>query len=973
MRLPFLIVTLILVSTSVALATDADILGVVQDESGGVVPGATVTAKNVDTGLVRTTTTDAQGLYRLVALPAGPYEVSAELQGFQTVRRDGVTLTVGLKATINFQLSVASVAETVTVTGESPIVETATAEVGLTFTTKTIEDLPLNGRNPTDLLLLSPGVALGRQRAGYAVSGALERNNSYTIDGMDNNDENVGGRRVDLQQDVVREFELITNQFSAEYGRGIGGAVNIITQSGTNQFRGRANFFLRDDAIDAQPYLSKQAGVEKSPFSRKTYGGSFGGPIIRDKTHFFVAYEEEREGVNLEWDLPATNYPAVGPYPEVDGGFQTQPRNIKNPKFFTKLTHQFTTDNALAVTFNFNRAVEPLSGCAQNGGGGSDLQCYDYSSDDYFFVASDTWVLSPNTLNEFRFGYTNIEYLFLVTAGQEFPNHDRPSIDYGQQNNMPQGRDERHLVFSDTFSHVFSWKGDHDLRMGGEFNMMKSASFFDSNFGGTFLFDTDTPFDANVRSTYPIRYTVRTGDSTVDRDMDVYAFFIQDSWRILPNFTLNLGLRYDLETLAPHLKNTNQEGLVNIPGHTDTNYRTDTNNFGPRLGFAWDIGNDQKTVLRGGFGIFYDQIFLNIQGNVYRFGVVPRTTDTTIERPCYPDPNVVIPGVCGGSAVAGVSRSPTISTGDEVSPMAQNFSVGFTREIDEDMAVSADFVYARTHNWPVQLDFNPRCTMTASLEGECTGPIGSDLSRPDQRWLALTNYATVGDRWHKALLMSLKKRFSERYQFQLSYTLAKTEDTAADAFNAPQSFFHPEREKALAFEDQRHRLVVSGSWQLPWDMQLGGIVTYANARPFEVLMGADWNGNGSAVQDRPNSLPTTSNVDEGTADTRPYNPQGPRLFGADGELQRNSGVGPNFFTVDMRVSKFIRFGDRSLELLAEFFNMSNRVNPSIPLTGNVAGNTRSTNYYLRRFARDEIISTSTYDPFQAQIGIRFSF
>jgi hypothetical protein len=854
------------------------------------------------------------------------------------------------------------------VSGESPIVETATAEVGLTFTTKTIESIPLNGRNPTDLLLLAPGVAVGRQRNGYAVAGALERNNSYTIDGMDNNDENVGGRRVDLQQDVVREFVLLSNQFSAEYGRGIGGAVNVLTQSGTNQYRGRVNFFLRDDAIDAQPYLSKTAGVEKSPFSRKTYGGSFGGPILRDKSHFFVAFEEEREGVNLEWDLPPTNYPAVGPYPSVDGGFQVLPRNIKNPKFFTKLTHQFNEDHSLATTFNFNKVTEPLSGCM-----GTDLTCYDYTATDYFFVANETWVMSPSTLNEFRVGYTNIDYLYLVTDGQAFPFHDRPSIDYGQQSNMPQGRDERHLVFADTFSHMFSWKGDHELRLGGELNMMKSASFFDSNFGGTFLFDTDTPFDANVPATYPIRYTVRSGDSTVDRDMDVYAFFVQDNWRILPNFTLNLGLRYDVETLAPHLQHTNQEGLINLPGKTNTDYRTDTNNFGPRIGFAWDIGNDQKTVLRGGFGIFYDQVFLNIQGNVYRFGVVPRTTDTTIERPCYPDPSVIVPGVCGASAVAGVSRSPTISTGDEISPMAQNYSIGMTREITEDMAVKADFVYARTHNWPVQLDLNPRCTLTASLDGECSGPIGLDASRPDPRWLSLTNYGTVGDRWHKALLLSVMKRFSDRYQFQLSYTLAKTEDTAADAFNAPQSFFHPEREKALAFEDQRHRLVMSGSWQLPWDIQLGGIVTYANERPFEILMGTDWNGNGSSVQDRPSSLPTPENIDAGTTDTRPYNPQGPRLFGADGELERNAGDGPNFFTVDMRLSKFFFFGDRSIEVLAEFFNLSNRVNQSIPFTGNAAGNTRSTQYYLRRLARDEIMSTSTFDPFQAQIGIRFNF
>jgi hypothetical protein len=956
---------LLVAGSPLAFATDADILGVVRDETGAVMPGATITARNVDTGLIRSTTSDGQGRYRLVALPAGPYEVTAELTGFQTVVRGGITLTIGMKASVNFDMKVAAVAETITVTGESPIVETASSEVGLTFTTKTIEDLPLNGRNPTDLLLLAPGVSRGRQRGGYAIAGSLERNNSYTVDGLDNNDDIVGGRRVDLQQDVVREFILISNQFSAEFGRGIGGAVNILTQSGTNDFKGRVNFFLRDDAIDAQPFLSKKAGVEKSPFSRKTYGGNFGGPIVRDKTHFFASFEEEREGVNLEWDLPQINYAAVGPYPAVQGGFRVQDRTTKNPKFFGKVTHQFNSAHALAVTFNFDKANEPLSGCQ-----GTDLTCYDFTSQDVFFVASETWVISPRTLNEIRVGRTDIDYLFLVTEGQTYPFHDRPGIDYGQQSNMPQGRDERHLIVSNTLSHIFNWQGDHDLRFGGEVNIMRSASFFDSNFGGTFLFDTDRPFDPNDRFTYPIRYTVRTGDSTVDRDMNLYAFFVQDNWRIKPNFTLNLGLRYDIETLAPHLKNTNQEGLISLPGKTDTNYRTDKNNFAPRVGFAWDVTNNQKTVIRGGFGIFYDQVFLNMQGNVFRFGVVPRTTDTTIERPCYPDPNVVIPGVCGGASQAGVSRSPIISTGDEVSPSARNFSLGFTREITRDMAVSADVVYVRTHNWPVLLDLNPRCTLTGTLEGDCSGPIGSDLSRPDRRWLTLSSYSTVGDKWHKGLLLSLKKRFSARHQFQVSYTLAKTEDTAPDAFNAPQSFFHPEREKGLSIEDQRHRLVVSGSWQLPWGIQLGGIVTYNNGRPFDITMGTDWNGNGSSTADRPDSLPTPANIDQGTADTRPYNPQGPRLFGADGKLPRDLGVGPNFFTVDLRVSRFIRFGNRSVEVLGEFFNLTNRVNEHANF---VSGNVRSTQYYLRRLARDEISATNTYDPFQAQIGFRFNF
>jgi hypothetical protein len=954
--------------TGWAHASDADILGIVRDTSGAVVPGVTITARHVDTGLVRTAVSDTEGRYRLIALPAGPYELTAELAGFQTVVRKGIVLTIGMRANENLTMSVARLQESVTVTGESPIVETTSSEVGVTFTRTVVDDMPLNGRNPTDLLLLAPGVSTGLSRGGYAISGSLERNNSYTVDGIDNNDDIVGGRRVDLQQDVVREFQLVTNQFSAENGRAAGGAVNVLTQSGTNEFKGRVNLFWRDDAFDAQPYLSKQAGVEKSPFSRKTYGGNLGGPIVRDRTHFFAAFEDERETETLEYDLPSIDYAAVGPYPAVEGGFRVQSRTITNPKVFGKGTHQFSTNHSLNVTFNYDRDREPHDSCV-----GTDLTCVEFSADDYLFIAAHTWVISSKTLNEIRVARTSNEQLFLVPEDLRFTLHDRPGIDYGQQNNMPQGRDERHLILTDTFSRVFEWKGDHDLRFGGEVNIMRSASFFDSNFGGTFLFETDRAFDPNDRGTYPTRYTVRTGDSSLDRDMNLYSGFIQDNWRVTPGLTFNLGVRYDREVLAPHLRHTGQRGLFNVPGLPEgSDYRTDGNNVAPRVGFAWDVDGSGKTVVRGGSGVYYDQVFLNIQGNVYRFGVVPRTVDLRIDNPCYPDPTITSRGVCGESIQPGApTRSPTVSSGLERSPYAVNTSLGVVRQLTTNMAVSVDAVRLRTRNWPIAFDLNPRCTLTGSMDGGCTGPIGSDLSRPDPRWLAVTNIATKGDKWYTGLQVGLQKRFANNYQYRVAYTLSKTEDTAADFGSDPQNYLHPEREKALSTEDQRHRLAVSGSWRLPLGVHVGGILAYASWRPFNIRMGTDWNGNGNTEQDRPDSSPTRENVDAGTINSRPYYPQGPSGRGADGVLPRNSGRSPDYLTLDLRVSKvFPLGGNRSVEVLAEFFNLTNRVNQD---PREMDGNVRSTQYYLRRLNRGEIAATGTYDPFQGQLGLRINF
>ena len=954
-------------AVSAAYAVDADILGVVNDESGGTLPGVTITARNPDTGLTRSVVSDGQGRYRIVALPVGRYEITAVLGGFQTVVRTGITLSINMRANVNFLMKLAKVQETLTVSGEAPMVETTSSEVGVTFHRRLIDVMPSNGRNPTDLLLLAPGVSPGVARGGYAISGSLERNNSYTIDGIDNNDDIVGGRRVDLQQDVVREFQLITNQFTSEYGRASGGSVNILTESGTNEFRGRLNFFWRNDDFDAQPYLSKKAGVEKSPFDRKTFGGNLGGRVIRDKTHFFAAYEQEKETENLEFDLLNINYPAVGRYPAIQGGFHVDSRTTTNPKYFGKLTHQFAPAHLLAFTFNHDRNTDPQQDC-----NGTDLTCIRFTGKDYFFVANYNWVISPRTLNVVRLARTWYDYLWVVPVEQRFPLHDRPGIDYGQQGNMPQGRDERHWILSSTLSHTFNWLGDHDLRLGAEVNLERSASFFDSNFGGTFLFNTDRPFDASDRSTYPTRYTVRTGDSTVDRDMNVYAAFLQDSWRITPNFTLNLGLRYDLEIMAKHLRDTGQQGLFNnIPLLSgDTNYKTDTDNFGPRLGFAWDPWKDGKTSVRGGFGLYYDQVFLNVQGNVYRFGVVPRTVDARIDNPCYPDPSVTIPGLCGESIAPGApTRSPTVASGRVRSPYALNTSLGFVRQILPDLAASIDFVRLRTYNWPINYDLNPRCTLTGTLEGDCAGPIGSNASRPDSRWLSLNHIATDGDKLYRGVQVSVNKRMAKNYQFRISYTLSKTEDNAGDFTSNPQSYFHPEREKALSLEHQRHRVVVSGIVRLPLDIHVSGVVTYGSGRPFNIRMGTDWNGNGNPAQDRPDSRPTRDNIDQGTVNNRPYYPQGPADRGADGRLPRNSGEGPDYFSIDARISRpFPFFGKRSVELIVEGFNLTNRVNERA-----YNGNVRSDQYYLRRQMRGEIGGTQTFDPFQAQVGFRLNF
>ncbi|MBI2834426.1 MAG: carboxypeptidase regulatory-like domain-containing protein, partial [Acidobacteria bacterium] len=264
----------------------AEIGGSVVDESGAVLPGATVTARNTETGLERSAVSDERGRYTLLALPPGAYAIRAELPGFATQAREGLTLSINQSLVLNFSLKVASVAETVTVTGEAPLVQTTRAELGRTIDTKAIDSLPLNGRDFAQLATLVPGVK-STGTADLNIGGQSTRNNVWSVDGVDNNEEVVGNRQSEFAQDAIREFQVLTNQFSAEFGRATGGVVNILTRSGTNDLHARGFYFIRDDSLDAKPAFA----ASQAPFRRQQFGATAGGPIVRDRAHYFGSIE----------------------------------------------------------------------------------------------------------------------------------------------------------------------------------------------------------------------------------------------------------------------------------------------------------------------------------------------------------------------------------------------------------------------------------------------------------------------------------------------------------------------------------------------------------------------------------------------------------------------------------------------------------------------------------------------------------
>ena len=884
-------------ASSLAQVTTAEILGTIVDESAAVLPGVTVTARNVQTGLERTATSNERGRYTLFALPPGSYVIRAELPGFGTETRDGLALSINQQVVLNITLKLASLAEAITVTSDAPLVQTTKAELGKTIDTTAIDSLPLNGRDFAQLAALVPGVK-STGGAAMNIGGQISRNNSFSVDGVDNNSELLGGRQARYSQDVIREFQVLTNQFSAEFGRASGGVVNILTRSGTNDLSGRVFYYLRDEAFDATPAFAS----DKAPFQRQQFGGTAGGPVARDRTHYFASVERLTE------DRVASVVTPV-----LRGDF---PQPTREMLAFGKLTHQISDRQSLLASYNFTKQDQEGQGV---GGRQLPSHAFDSRTHNHIFVLGHTTVLSDSALNELRFSVQRRRTQ--SDAREPGPEIQRPSTIEGRANNMPQGWVEDRYQITENFTKVFDWRGEHSVKFGSDINLIRGDSVVETLFHGQWVFATDRPFDANELSTYPIQYSVRTGDPYVATPNNILAFYVRDNWQPHPRFTFNLGLRYDLELATI--------GSV---------YPTDKNNLGPRLGFAWTPFEDAKTVVHGGYGLFYDQLFGNLQMNMLRAGAPPPigigiTRTIVLNNPGYPDP-FSRPG-----AVA--LEDGLISDGREISPYSGQFNFGFSRQLSSTMALSADYVHVRGYHMARPHDHNAPDRITGI--------------RPLPDYGKIYTYQTSGDTWYDALQASVEKRLSHRFQFLASYTLSKTLDNIWPTFinqvgSAPQSQTDLDAEKSLSPVDERHRLVVSGVAHLPLGFQLGAILTTFSGRPYNITTGRDNNLDGH-VSDRPNFVPDAEGnaryVDPGIG------------FNVVGNLGRNVGSGTGYLALDLRLSKILKVSGTSIEVLAEAFNVTNRVNYSA-FTGNIRSSL---------FGKP----VSAFDSRQIQIGAKVDF
>ena len=960
-----------------ARLTGADLQGTVSDESGGVLPAAAVTVTNVETNLTRTATSDGKGRYVVAALPPGTYKVSVALSGFAPRARDKVTLLLGQTVEVDFTLKVASAREEVTVTDEAPVVNPTQTAVSSVVGQQQIENLPINGRNFISFSVITPGVTTDRTpqqgstaTSGLSFMGQRARSNNIMVDGLDNNDTITGGVASSFSQEAVREFQVLTNSCSAEFGKATGGIVNIVTKSGTNEIHGNTFLYLRDESLNAREHFEKfdpsgqPIDREKAPYRQRQWGATLGGPLQKDKTFFFLSGERI--------DVTANNFVTIAPATaEVlrRNGFPLDLGNVaydfKVTELLAKVDHQWTPEHNLVLRANFsdtvNGNIDPFGGIVAKSRGTS-LFKKDWSAS-----ASETDILSRRWVNEVRLQYAWLDQDVIPqdpTCDGICDREDEgsPAVDItglasvGRNRFAPQYRTLDRIQLSDTVSY---FGGDHRLKAGFDLLYLSNQATLPLTMGGRYVFSAAQGLSAlqALDRGLPASYLQAYGNSSGPFKYRDVALFVQDEWRVSSHLTLKPGLRYQRQLWGKVPPFT----VSNLNGTTYTYpWHEDANDIAPRLAVAIDPKGDGRTSIHAAYGLYFENQLLNARRNTAVLDGSPTGLRTLLLRGAdaarawsspghrLPEPSTFYPST-------EISIDPDMQT-----PYAQQAAVGFDRALGKDFSLAANFLYARGKEQIGTIDYNPVIPALGA------GRRPNDVNGQANTSTSVLQYTTFGETWYKGLTVSLTKRLSHRYQLMASYTLSRAEDNSTDYGSAflpedngrgrnpadPEGLpvgFDPYRERGPATHDQRHRLVVSGLYQLPWSLNLSAIFTAASGRPFNPLAGVDLNGDGNGGGSPP--------------DRARRNPADPTS-----SVRRNSETMSGQVFLDLRLSKRFRVGSRwAIEGIVEAFNLFDRVNYSE--INNVFGTGTFPDNPLPTYGRYE----QALPPRQIQLAAKVSF
>ena len=871
----------------------ASISGRVTDPSGAVVAGAQVTARHLDTNVTGTAVTDADGRFRFPYLRIGPYEVTVRQPGFHDATRT-LVLTVGSAFELPTTLAVGGVDTTVTVTGEATVLEAARSQIAGTVSEPEVRSLPMNGRNFLELALLVPGVSPTNVAStqlfpetsavpGVSLSVASQRNlsNNFIVDGLSANDDAAGLSGITYGVDAVEQLQVVTSGAQAELGRALGGYVNVVTKSGTNVLHGTIYDYVRDDRFNETNVLSGA----KLPMDQAQYGASLGGPLVANRTFYFTNAEQRRLDQTGLATISDANVSAVNARlaavgyqgPLIATGLYPNP--VDSTNLLAKVDHQVSGRNQLGLRYSLYDVG------AENSRGAGGLNAPSASSAldnrDQVIAASNTLAISSRTVLESRAQFAHGD----LNAPATDPVGPAVSIagvaSFGTSSTSPTRRVSHVYQVVNNLSHQ---AGAHAVRGGVDFLHNDVQITYPRSVRGSYAFSSLANFLAGVYNN--AGFTQTFGVSEVSQTNPNVGMYVQDEWKVNERVTLNLGIRYDLQLLE----------TIN----------TDTDNVSPRAGFAWAPFDSRRTIVRGSAGLFYDRVPLRALANAILSA--GNTTDLTNLRQI---------GVSLSPTQAGAPIFPQILPGVVPSVTLVNFttmdrslenassrqaSLEIEQQIGGRATVSVGYQYLRGLNLLMSINQNvPACVASGNNNG----------CRPNPDYGNNSQYSSVGDSNYHGLHVSFTQRPAPWGHYRVSYTLSKSRNNLGEFFfSSPIDPFDLSKDWGRSDDDQRHRLVINGAietstapattaWEyLTHGFQIGGMLQAYSALPFNITSGV------TTIQ--------------GTAG-RPV---------VNGEfIERNAGIGSDFLSLNLRVSRAIRLNGRvQVEALVEGFNLTNHAN-----------------------------------------------
>lgn len=978
LRIPLLLVFLSLSITAYgqSQANTGNIEGRVTDPNAAAIPNVTVTATNIATGLTKSAQTNEEGVYRIVFLAPGIYKVDTSgAQGFAPASFTNVIVTVGGQTPLDIQLAVgnATVAM-VDVSAEGQVVETARTSISSVVNERAIQNLPVNGRNFLDFATLTPSVVRDPTRQGdLAVGGQKGTLNSLQVDGADNNNTFFGqsfgrtGTRPPYQfsEESVQEFQVNQNGFSAEFGRAGGAVINVVTKSGTNEWHGSAFEFFRDEALNSNTPILTARNAKRPKSQINQFGATIGGPIKKDRAFFFFAYDGQRSNIPNVVDAP---------------NFFAQPLNVQNllaPKmntyqigrdqgvYMAKTDIRLNDSNQLVLRFNQQNFT------GNNNENGGPLSVEEHSGNSIAktttFSGSLISTLSPTVINDFRFQFgrdrepgeanSDVTEARIQTGGG--------FLQLGRNNFSPRETTIKRAQFIDVVSLTH---GEHSLKFGADLNFDRVFNFFPGLFSGQFTFNSYALFASNTPATFVQNFPgAGTTGGTTNPDLNEYGLFVQDDWRITPKLTLNLGLRYDLQDLADPTVNNPSAALAAAGLDTTTPIR-DGNNIAPRFGFSYAF--DDKTVLRGGYGIFFGRTPAIMLGTAHSQNGIQVTgvslNCTLVPNPCPTYPNVFSAPPSAG----GVNPSLYLFAKDYAQPYIQQGRLGIERELFANTSLSISYLYFRGVHISRTRDINlapPVATTVTDPTGLAFTVLRHPAARPIPGFARISLFESTADSRYNALAMELKRRFTRGFQFIAAYTFSDTSDNrpdqtmvvvGADDAKGLQNNLDIRSDWGRSDLDIRHRFVFSPVYEIGTvqkdnafarnllsNWTFSGIITLQSGFAYSALIAGDANRDGNPSTDR---VPGT---------------------------RRNGFTTPSIYIFDTRVMKTFKFGENySVSFLGEAFNLFNRSNIATVNTGR---------YGIASSTATVLTNPAASTPFggprtflgerQIQLGVRFKF